>query len=83
MRYLSQLSRRFNTNVRPRGRPLDRTGEVVADAVAADVLLDVQRATADWTDGLQPRSPVGLSALHEILDGTEHIEEYQCREPLI
>ena len=50
---LTQLSRRFDT-MYARGSSVHCAGEVVAGAVAADAVLDPQRATADGRDGLQP-----------------------------
>ena len=51
---LSQLSRRFERDVRPGRAPFDCAGEAVAGAVAADAVFDSQRALADGGDGLQP-----------------------------
>src|SRR6266576_6602332 len=45
-------------DVRSRGPSVDCAGEAVAGAVAADVVLDPQRATADGRDGLQSVVPL-------------------------
>src|SRR5438132_11386955 len=45
-------------DLRPRGPTVDCAREIVASAVAADVVLDPQRALADGRDGLQPVVPL-------------------------
>ena len=55
---LSQLVATVRQHVRQRGPAVDCAGEVVASAVAADAVLDPQRAAADGTDRLQPAVPL-------------------------
>src|SRR5882724_12926852 len=55
---LTQLSRRFDNMYARMGRPSIAPEKAVASPVAADAVLDPQRAFADGRDGLQPSVPV-------------------------
>ena len=56
------LDCRARCDVPSRGPSVDFAEEAVAGAVAADVVLDPQRATADGRDGLQPVVPLVCGA---------------------